>query len=122
MNLPTQDEIDSVAIHFGIGLELAKSPFLDQDSLNLGFTGGAGGDLTDVRLADKDILKAALISFRRLWQQSEPTRFDAISGIFYRCAANDSVRTLLKSEHERFRQLQSEWLPLTPSHSLYQLM
>lgn len=83
--VPTQEEVDAVAYFVEAATELSNSAFILEEFQLLSFSPAEsnGGD-DGATFPDPDIVKSALVPFRRMWHQGEPCYFRRVANILYK--------------------------------------
>jgi len=84
--VPTQPEVDALASFIEVAEDLTHEPFLSEDE-RFSVSQSANGPST-YRLGDRTHFRSALISFRRLWMEREPTCYRKICGILSKYSAS----------------------------------
>jgi len=78
---PTQENIDALAAFVEVVEDLAAEPFMGEDEN--GSMRKGGGEPVTYSLGDRTHFRSALISFRRIWMQGEPTYYKTIGGLLH---------------------------------------
>lgn len=83
---PTQEEIDAIAHFIEAIRQLKKSPFFLQEYRSLSISIGEGQPMEEMRghFPDPEIVRAALVPFRRVWLQSEPCNHARVANLLMR--------------------------------------
>lgn len=82
---PTQEEVDAVAFFAEAVTELSNSAFIQEEFQSLSFSpGNSNGSQDGATFPDSDVVKSALVPFRRVWHQGEPCYFRRVANILYK--------------------------------------
>lgn len=100
--VPTQSEIDAVAYFVEAVHELKISPYFMEEywSLNISWQENDSKDQIRGKFPDPNIVKAALVPFRRVWLQSEPCNHTRVTNLLrrYEPAYGDFLDPILFDE------------------------
>jgi len=82
---PTQEEVDAVAYFVEAATELSNSTFIQEEFQSLSFSPVDSNQGQDgATFPDPDVVKSALVPFRRVWHQGEPCYFRRVANILYK--------------------------------------
>lgn len=85
-NIPTQAEIDAIAHFVEAVQELHSAAFFTEEYRSLKISWKEGADKKDItaHFPDPEIVRSALVPFRRVWHQSEACFYQRIINILFR--------------------------------------
>lgn len=73
-----QDQIDQLALYLEITEDMSYEAFFSKDE-KISFGGNRAGN--EYHLGDRTHFRSALINFRRLWMNNEPSNYNRVANI-----------------------------------------